>query len=73
MPAAGIPEHCADILDCYKAKGMPNEVEIPLEAFDSLFPWELPTSPLTITVPAWAIVVLDREKVLNNIAIRLGQ
>jgi hypothetical protein len=63
-----------DIVDCWKAKGMPNEIELPpLEAFDSLFPWELPASPLTITVPAWTIVVLGREKVLDNIATRLRQ
>ncbi len=62
-----------DIVDCWKAKGMPSEFDIPLEKFDSLFPWEPPALPLTITVPAWAVVVRGRRAVLEEVAGRLKQ
>jgi hypothetical protein len=63
----------ADIIDCWKAKGMPAEVDIPLEAFDSLVPWEPPALPLTITVPSRAIILLGREQVLKNIGKQLEE
>jgi hypothetical protein len=62
-----------DILDCWKAKGMPTEFDIPLEKFDSLYPWEPPAPPLTIAVPAWAVVLLGRKVVLKEVAKKLRQ
>jgi len=62
-----------DILDCWKARGMPAEFDIPLEKFDSLYPWEPPAPPLTIAVPAWAIVLLGRKVVLKELAKKLRQ
>ncbi len=62
-----------DIFDCWKAKGMPSEFDIPLEKLDSLFVWEAPAPPLTITVSAWAVVVFGRGVVLKELASRLIQ
>lgn len=62
-----------DMVDYWRARGMPDEVEMPLEKFDSLFPWEPLAAPLTITVPAWAIILLGRQRVLKEIARRLEQ
>jgi len=59
-----------DIVECCKAKGVPTEfgADAPLERFASLCPWEPPVPPLTITVPAWASILLGRKGVLQRIA-----
>lgn len=60
-----------DIIDCWKAKGMPSALDIPLEKFDSLIPLEPPALPLTITIPAWAVVLRGRKAIVEEVAVRL--
>ena len=62
-----------DILDCCKTKGMPDKLHVTLEEFGSLYPWEPPVPPMTIAVPAWAVVALGRKEVLEEVARRLKE
>lgn len=52
---------------------MPDEIDMPLEEFSSLYPWAPPLPPLEIKVPAWAIVLQGREKVLAEVGRKLQQ
>jgi hypothetical protein len=65
-----------DISDCWKARNLPTLDEFkvpPLEELDSAMPWELPTPPLTLVIPAWAVVLLGREAILEEVSRRLRQ
>jgi hypothetical protein len=63
-----------DMFDVLRIKGlMPDEIEVPLEEFSSLYPWASPLPPLEIKVPAWAIILQGREKVLAEIGRKLQQ
>jgi len=61
-----------DMFDVLRIKGLiPGEIDMPLEEFDSLYPWEPPLLPLEIKVSAWAIILQGREKVLTEIGKKL--
>jgi hypothetical protein len=63
-----------DMFDVFRSKGlMPDEIDMPLEGFNSLYPWPSPLPPLEIKVPAWAIVLQGREKVLAEVSRKLQQ
>jgi hypothetical protein len=63
-----------DMFDVLRIKGlMPDEIDMPLEEFSSLYPWASPLPPLEIKVPAWAIILQGREKVLAEIGKKLQQ
>lgn len=60
-----------DLTDLLKAQGLPDEIDIPLENFESIYPWAPPLPPLEIKVPAWAIIRFGRKKILSEIANKL--
>jgi hypothetical protein len=63
-----------DMFDVFRSKGlMPDEIDLPLEEFSSLYPWTPPLPPLEIKVPAWAIVLQGREKILAEVSRKLQQ
>jgi hypothetical protein len=63
-----------DIFDVLTIKGLiGNEIDIPLEEFDALYPWASPLSALEIKVPAWAIILQGRKKVLADVGEKLQQ
>lgn len=63
-----------DMVDVLRIKGLiPDEINIPLEEFDSLYPWAPPLPTLEIKVPAWAIVLQGREKVMAAVSRKLRQ
>ena len=63
-----------DMFDVLRIKGlMPDEIDLPLEEFNSLYPWLPPLPTLEIKIPAWAIVLQGREKVLAEVGKKLCQ
>jgi len=63
-----------DMYDVLIIKGLvPEEVDVVLEEFDSLYPWASPLPALEIKIPAWAIVLEGRKRVLAAIRIKLRQ
>lgn len=63
-----------DMFDVLRIKGLiPDEIDMQLEEFDSLYPWPPPLPTLEIKIPAWAIVLQGREKVLAEVGTRLCQ
>lgn len=60
-----------DLFDELKHMGIPEQVDIPLEKVDSMFPWQPPEPPLHIEVPAFAVVLLGRKRILSEIEKRL--
>lgn len=63
-----------DMFDVFRIEGlMPDEIDVPLEEFSSLYPWAPPLPPLEIKAPAWAIVLQGREKVLAEVSRKLQQ
>ena len=54
-----------DTCDILRAQGLiPDEMDIPLELYELLYPWESPLPSLEITIPAWALILEGREKVM---------
>jgi hypothetical protein len=63
-----------DMYDVLRIKGLvPEEVDVALEEFDSLYPWESPLPALKIEIPAWAIVLEGRKGVLAAVSSKLRQ
>jgi len=63
-----------DMFDVLKIKGLiPDEIDLPLEKFSSLYPWAPPVPTLEIEVPAWAIILQGRKGVLAAIGRKLRQ
>ena len=63
-----------DMFDVLRIKGlMSDQVDVPLEEFDSLYPWSSPLPPLEIKIPAWTIILQGRETVLAEISKKLQQ
>jgi deoxyadenosine/deoxycytidine kinase len=63
-----------DMYDVLRIKGLiPEEVDMPLEEFDSLYPWASPLPALEIKIPTWAIVLQGRQKVLAAVSRKLRQ
>lgn len=61
-----------DIFGVLRIKGLiPDEIDMPLEEFGSLYPWAPPLPALEIRVPAWAIVLQGREKILTEVGQKL--
>lgn len=57
-----------DVIDLWKASGMPSEVDMALEDFDLLFPWSPLVPALEISVPAWALILLGRQQAQKEVA-----
>jgi hypothetical protein len=63
-----------DMFDVLKIKGLiPDQIDLPLEKFSSLYPWTPPVPALEIKVPGWAIILQGREEVLKAINKKLRQ
>jgi hypothetical protein len=63
-----------DMCDVLRIEGLvPDRVDVPLEEFDSLYPWSPPLPPLEIKIPAEAVVLQGREKVLAEVKRKLQQ
>lgn len=60
-----------DLFDEMALMGMKAPDEIPIETFNFIYPWKPPAPPLEFNVPAWAIIVLGRKKILSEIAEKL--
>ena len=56
-----------DLIDLLKAQGLPDEIDIPLEGLESIYPWAPPLPPLEIKVPAWAIILYGHNAVRDEI------
>ena len=61
-----------DIADILRESGMPEEVDIPLELFDSLYPFPPPSPPLEIRVSSWALIFYDKQEIMKQIGRRLA-
>ena len=61
-----------DMNDVLRIKGLiANEMDIPLELYELMYPWEAPLPSLEVTVPAWALILEGREKVMAMIRKKL--
>jgi len=61
-----------DMADILREAGMPEEVDIPLELFDSLYPFPPPYPPLEIRVSSWALILYDKQEIMKQIGRRLA-
>lgn len=59
---------CSEVL---KSTGMPEDISIPLEQYEHLYPWTDPVNPLEIKVPAWAVIIHGRKAIEGEIAKKL--
>ena len=63
-----------DMFDVLRIRGLvPDAIDLPLEGYISLYPWEAPVPALEIKIPAWAIVLQGRKRVLLEVGKRLRQ
>jgi len=70
-PWAVIALSLFDLTDLLKAQGLPDEIDIPLENLESIYPWAPPLPPLEIKIPAWAIILFGREPVQAEVTKKL--
>ena len=52
---------------------MPEDIDVPLEQLDLLYPWPPPISPLEIKVSSWAFVFYGRKQIQAEIAKKLKE
>jgi hypothetical protein len=62
-----------DLMDLLKAQGLPDEIDIPLESLESIYPWAPPVPPLEIKIPAWAIILFGRQVVQAEVKEKLQE
>jgi hypothetical protein len=70
---AGPMLYLYDMNDCLKELGMPEDIDVPLEQLDLLYPWPPPISPLEIKVSSWAFVFYGRKQIQAEIAKKLKE
>jgi len=62
-----------DLVDFCKAKGLPAEIDIPLEKLEQIYPWAPPLPALEIKIPAWAIILFGRKAIQTEINEKLQE
>lgn len=72
-PWAVIALSLFDLIDLLKAQGLPDEIDIPLENLESIYPWAPPFSPLEIKIPAWAVILSGRQAVQAEVNRKLQE
>lgn len=61
-----------DLIDLLKkAQGLPDEIDIPLEMLESIYPWAQPVPPLEIKIPAWTIILFGCKPVQAEVTKKL--
>lgn len=60
-----------DIWGIWQDMGMPKEIDIPLYAFDNLYPWPPLMQPLEIKVSSWCFMFYGRDQIMAEIARQL--
>jgi len=70
-PWAVLVLYLHDMRDFLKASGMPENIDVPLEELELLYPWPPPVPALEIKVPAWALIHYSRKQIEAEIAMRL--
>jgi hypothetical protein len=65
---AGNMLYLYDMHDCLRELGMPDDVDVPLEQLDLLYPWPPPIPPLEIKVSSWAFVFYGRKQIQVKVA-----
>ena len=66
-PWATVTLFISDLTNLLKHKGFPDEIDIPMESLELIYPWEAPLPPLKIEVSAWAIILRGRQDVHTEI------
>lgn len=61
------------LFDLSKLLDMPDEIDIPLEGLESIYPWAAPLPPLEIKIPAWAIILFGREAIQDEVTEKLKE
>lgn len=72
-PWAVIALSLFDLINLLKALGLPDEMDIPLENLESIYPWAPPLPPLEIKIPAWAIILSGRQAVQTEVNKKLQE
>jgi len=70
-PWAGPMLHLHHVHDCLKGIVTSDDIDVPLEQLDLLYPWPPPLPPLEIKVPASAFFLYGRKHIQIEIARRL--
>jgi len=65
--------YISDLINLLKHNGLPDEIDIPIEDLELIYPWEAPLPPLKIEVFAWAIILSGRQAVQNEINKKLRE
>ena len=60
-----------DFIEVLWAQGIPDEIDIPLESIESIYPWAPPVPPLEIKISAWAIILFGRQVVQAEVKEKL--
>jgi len=63
----------SDLRNQLKHNGLPDEIDIPIEELELIYPWEAPLPPLKIEVSAWAIILGGRQAVQTEINKKLQE
>lgn len=63
----------SDLINLLKHSSLPNEIDIPIEDLELIYPWETPLPPLKLKVSAWAIILGGRQDVQNEINKKLWE
>jgi len=72
-PWAIVTLFISDIVNLLKHSGLPDEIDIPIEDLELIYPWEAPLPPLKLEVSAWAIILGGRQTVQNEINEKLKE
>jgi hypothetical protein len=65
--------YISDLINLLKHNGLPDEIDIPIEDLESIYPWEAPLPPMEIQVSAWAIILHGRQDVQTEINKKLRE
>lgn len=60
------------LYDLVEAAGIPEEVTIPIDLLDFIYPFQPPMPPLEVKVSSWALILYDKQEIVKQIGRRLA-
>ena len=72
-PWAVVTLYILDLINLLKHNGLPDDIDIPIEDLELIYPWKAPLPPLDIKVSAWAIILGGRQAVQTKTSKKLQE
>lgn len=62
-----------DVVDILLKFGIPEEINIPLEFLEFLYPFPPPSPALELKIPSYAFIFYDKQEIITQISLKLHQ